>query len=180
MNRFLASVSAGFLGFSLVANPASAGDSFGLDRIGFRAGPDSDDGVTITGYEAYATAGTPWSWDIAGNTRLSVEFEGAIGGLSGEDDTSAYARVAPQLRLGFDSFPVSGVLGPGVTILSEEKFGDELDLGGHFEFFTSVGLDWRLSEDWTIGYRFLHISNGNLHETNPSLNLQTLGFDYSF
>ena len=180
MNKIHASIFVCFSGFLLCAHSVTAADPFGLDRLGVRGGPDNDDRVTVFSYEIYGIADTPWSWEIVRGTRLSVEIEGAIGGLSGEGDTNVYARLAPQLRLGFDSFPISVVAGPGLVILSDPKFGDELDLGGNFQFFTSAGFDWHLGDAWTVGYRFQHISNADIHETNPSLNLQTLGIDYSF
>ena len=180
MNKLILSIFLGVGGFLPSAHLFSATGPVGFEQLGFRAGFDSESHVSLFSYEVYGIADTPWSWEVARDKQLSLEIEGAIGGLSGEGETSVYARIAPQLRLDFDTLPLSLIAGPGVSVLSEEELDDDFGLGGNFQFFTSAGFDWYLDENWTVGYRFQHISNAGIHDNNPGLNLQTLSINYTF
>lgn len=66
-----------------------------------------------------------------------------------------------------------------LNLLSEDEF-DNLDLGGSFQFMTTVGFDFDIIEEWTIGYRFIHISNAGLHDKNPGMDFHDLNLIYEF
>ena len=60
-----------------------------------------------------------------------------------------------------------------------DTFGT-LDIGGGFQFISRVGVDWRIEEDWRVGYRYEHTSNAGLNEPNPGLNFHVLGVAWMF
>ena len=130
-------------------------------------------------YEIFGVADTPWGWEFSGGHQLLVEFELVGGVLDGEGSTGGFFKVAPQLRLQSDTLPLEFVLSSGPTYLTDQKFGD-LNMGGSLQFTSAAGLDWQLNEDWTLGYRYQHMSNASIYDVNDGLNLHSLSFDYRF
>lgn len=157
----------------------SAFDGFGFERFGFRVGIDGESTANIESYEVYGVAEAPWQWDFRNDRKLLFEFELSGGVLDAEDETAGFFKIAPQLRLQSTDHPISIVVSSGPAILSEDEF-DDLDLGGNFQFVSTLGLDWQLNEDWAIGYRFQHTSNAGIYDKNHGLNMHTIGTDYRF
>ena len=52
--------------------------------------------------------------------------------------------------------------------------------GGNSQFFAKLGLNYRLYRNWMFGYAYLHISNGNRYETNPSFDGHSFTFGFRF
>jgi lipid A 3-O-deacylase len=61
--------------------------------------------------------------------------------------------------------------------LSSQRFDDE-DLGCSTQFISHLGINLRLNRNWETGYRFEHVSNGGLSDSNPGLNLNLLLLRY--
>lgn len=62
------------------------------------------------------------------------------------------------------------VITPQTGFGAYEK-GDSTDLGGVFEFISGMTIAWRLDNDYLLGLRWEHISNGGMHHKNPGSNL---------
>jgi len=45
---------------------------------------------------------------------------------------------------------------------------------------TALGFDFKPSGQWTLGYRYLHISNAHLHDVNPGMDLHALHIMHQF
>ncbi|BDS05655.1 hypothetical protein NT6N_06950 [Oceaniferula spumae] len=150
-----------------------------FDSYGLRAGVDAEDDLQLHTYELFATVNTPYSWKIGDKSRLQLNLEGAVGGLVEDDDSGYYVRFGPQLVLNLGDSPFSLVAASGPAYLSEDVFNN-MDLGGKLQFFSSLGVDWKLSDCCTIGYRWHHISNAGIHDKNPGLNMHTLGITWKF
>lgn len=162
---------------TLDAQPQTKG--FTLDGVGLRGGTDSQEGVSVNTAELYATVTTPYQWRFGRKTELDLKLEGAVGILENSDDSGYYLRFGPQLVFNFGESPLHIVISSGVACLSDHTYSQH-DLGGDFQFFTSMGFDWDLTECWTLGYRWQHISNAGIHDVNPGLNLHTLGLTLRF
>ncbi len=176
MNKIVLTV---FLANVLAAPLLSASENFGLERTGLRVGIDMESSADITSYEIYSVIGTPWQWNFRHARELLLELELAGGVLDGEDETGGLFKIAPQLRFQSTDFPVDVVISSGPAYVSEEKFGD-LNLGGEFQFMSTLGIDWKLNDRWTIGYRFEHTSNAGIHDENDGLNMHAIGVGYIF
>lgn len=150
-----------------------------VESFGFRSGVDDSSFGSLESYELFATIPSKYEWKIGGEGQVDLKFEAAVGILNYSGGDGCYARFGPQLELGFDDFPITFVIGSGPAYLSDHTYGG-LDLGGRFQFISSIGFDWALSESWSFGYRWQHISNAGVHDRNPGLNLNTLGFTYRF
>ncbi|MGZ0654263.1 acyloxyacyl hydrolase [Coraliomargarita sp. W4R53] len=150
-----------------------------FSNAGVRVGVDAENRVDLVSYELFGTIDMDWFWDLSENLRLDLDIETAIGGLSGEGQTAAYARIAPVAELYFGDFPVSLLISSGPSLYSEDTF-DEYDIGGHFQFTSSIGFNWEFDDAWAMAYRFQHTSNADLDSPNPGLDMHTISIAYTF
>lgn len=157
----------------------SQADSFEWSDIGLRIGTDAENRVSVQSYELISTLETPWSWSPSESFEIDLGLELGLGALDGEGETGLLAHIGPSLEIEFGDFPLELIISSGPALLSEHVF-ENLDLGGSFQFMSAVGFDLEVAEDWTIGYRYLHISNAGLHDENPGMNLHALTLLYEF
>ncbi|HKK18792.1 MAG TPA: acyloxyacyl hydrolase [Opitutales bacterium] len=162
----------------LFAISSQAGD-FEWSDLGLRVGIDAENRVDVKSYELIAILESPWSWSANDHFEIDLGFEFGLGALDGEGETGLLAHVGPSLEFEFGDFPLEFIISSGPALLSEHEF-DNLDLGGSFQFMSAVGFDFEVSEEWTLGYRWLHISNAGLHDENPGMNLHALSLFYEF
>jgi len=144
------------------------------DALGFRFGLDAESDVNLTISELYLTLGPPWAWELGDTAKVLLLFETAAGVVDGEGSTAFVLSVTPVVRLAFEDVPFDLVVSSGPAYYSDDTFGS-LDIGGEFQFISRFGVDWRINENWRIGYRYEHTSNAGLDDTNPGLNFHVLG-----
>jgi hypothetical protein len=162
----------------VLASSADA-EEFEWSDIGLRVGIDGENRVEVNSYELIANLDSPWSWAPNDHFEVDLGVEFGLGALDGEGETGLLVHVGPSVEVEFANFPLEFVLSSGPAMLSEHRF-DNLDLGGSFQFMSAVGFDYDFSEVWTLGYRYLHISNAGLHRENPGMNLHALNLAYAF
>ena len=157
----------------------AANDECIFQEFGLRAGVDAESGISLQSYELFTTLDSPWSWEPTETITIDLKFESALGALTGEGETAAYFRIGPLVEISFGDFPVMIVASSAPTVYSEDTF-DQYDIGGNFQFTSSLGLAWEISDTMTISYRFQHTSNANIDEPNPGLDMHTLGVGFTF
>lgn len=74
-------------------------------------------------------------------------------------------------------FTIDG--GIGVSYLDSKLIGNR-PLGTNFEFTDHIGVSFRASYNFQIGYRLNHISNGGIKKPNGGVNSQQLYLTYGF
>ncbi len=161
------------------AEPADEAGPFPPFKAGIRIGTSVESKSDLNSYELFGTLGSPWNWNLTETLSLHLEFEGAVGTLTGEGETAGYLRISPLLELSSTRCPVSLVIGSGPSWQTEDTFG-HLDMGSDLQFTSSIGLEWQVSDEWAIGYRFQHSSNGSLSTPNPGLEMHSLSLSYAF
>ncbi len=164
---------------SFLTNLTAQSESSLFSDMGIRIGADAESQIDLVSYELFGTIDIAWSWKLNDQIRLDLDIETAIGGLSGEGETAVYGRIAPVAEIYFGDFPVSLVLSSGPSLYSEDTF-DTYDIGGNFQFTSSVGLNWEFDDAWAIGYRFQHTSNADIDDPNPGLDMHTVNIAYTF
>ncbi len=104
---------------------------------------------------------------------LQFRLEGGVGRMEshGDDLWRLSAGPVASLRPAGAGWALDAGWRP--TWLSQRRFG-EVDLGGKVQFDSHVGLRFDLGRSLTLGYRIHHISNGDLYEHNPGINMQSL------
>ena len=153
--------------------------NFSISDVGVRVGFDGDTRVELNSYEVSLSIQTPWSLLEKEDIRAKVQIELGAGALHGEDETGWFGHVGPAIEIEFGDFPVSFYASSGPAVLSVYEF-DTLDLGGTFQFMSSGGFNVKLSEQWTAAYRFQHISNADIHDSNPGLDLHAVSISWGF
>jgi len=110
---------------------------------------------------------------------LQFRLEGAVGRMESQDDAIWRLSVGPvvSLRPAGAGWMLDAGFRP--TLLSDRRFG-EVDLGGRVQFDSHLGVSFDLGSTLHLGYRIHHISNGDLYEHNPGINMQSLEFGGRF
>ncbi|NBB78489.1 MAG: hypothetical protein GVY36_03470 [Verrucomicrobia bacterium] len=180
MQTTLKLIAIGLLPFLAVSADVKNVDAFAWSDLELRIGIDAENRVDIRSYEMIATLSSPWSWTVREKYEMDLGFEFGLGVLDGEGETAVFGHIGPSLGVSLgDLLPLGFVISSGPALLSEHAFSD-LDLGGTFQFISAVGFDYAVTEDWNIGYRYLHISNAGLHDKNPGMNLHAATVSHNF
>lgn len=173
---------------ALVVGAGLLPDCFGADTgwesVGMRGGTNStDSGNTSAGdflhLALFANHYLPWAWQPAGFMTLHTRFDVSAGALERDRQYAFCGSAGPSLALGMfsDRFTLDGGVEAGGVTRHDFK---ARDLGGPFLFTlhggASVVLGWNLA----LGYRFQHLSNADLYDKNPGLNLHCLEIKYLF
>jgi len=105
----------------------------------------------------------------AGKIELRVgkkfAFVGPVLGFLADNDGFSYGYAGIYADFGYGRIVLTPLLAAGVC-----HRGDNLNLGGPFEFRESLEIDYRLGDRWRTGVSLAHISNGKIYENNPGQN----------
>ena len=110
---------------------------------------------------------------------LNPKLDATAGVLRRGDEKGFIGSVGPGLGLGWKGWPVFLVLGARAALLGEEEYKDK-DFGGRLQFIEDIGFNVRFSRKFEAGYRWQHMSNAFMYDTNPGLNMHIFEFRYSF
>jgi len=110
---------------------------------------------------------------------LNPKLDATAGVLRRGDEKGFIGSVGPGLALGWREWPIFLVGGARAALMGEHIYKDK-DFGGRFQFIAEIGLNVRLSQKLGAGYRFQHMSNAFIYDTNPGLNMHIFEFRYSF
>jgi hypothetical protein len=146
---------------------------------GFRTGLSDDNGVDFVQYEVFAAHHLPWQGQGPGQWRWSTRLEGTAALLRGAGKSALVSSLGPALVLTSPGgrWVVDG--GSSVAYLSHYRFGDK-HLGGNLQFISHLGIDYLLQPQLGIGYRVQHMSNADLYEENPGVDLHLLQISCRF
>ena len=114
---------------------------------------------------------------------LNLDVAGSLGSImTPVGDSNVYA-----FGLGLSTGRTNGLRARAdskIRHLETYRFDEGIatkDYGGPTQFSYSLGFDWKVSQSPVlVGYRFEHMSNFNMFDSNPTLNSHNLTFAYSF
>ena len=156
------------------------------------------DGVSVEYGNGDATdmarVGTIWNWDkqwfADGNWLVTGFWNASVGSWDGnsaigDNQTITDIGITPVFRLqqknmsGFAPYAEAAIglhLITPTHINADRKFGSALQFGDH------VGLGVRFGDrqQFDLGYRFQHLSNGGIKKPNQGINFNQVHFDYRF
>jgi hypothetical protein len=156
------------------------GEMLHLESAGARAGlPSSSRTSNFRQAEVFVAWDLPWRFDFNPQWHLQWRLNCSAGWLGGQGEDAALATTGPSLVLQRDGFPLTVEAGVNGTLLGRERFGS-LDFGSLFQFTSHAGLNFEITRRVRLGYRFQHMSNGHLSNTNPGLNLHVLAASWRF
>ena len=92
--------------------------------------------------------------------------------------------VTPMIRFikGTGSLRPFVEVGAGIRVLTSPRIGSDFTLGTAFQFTETagIGVQFGSRQQYLVGYRFQHISNGGIKEPNPGINFSQLYLQYNF
>jgi hypothetical protein len=169
--------SAGLL-LAAVAGAEAGGLSLESSGARFGAGASSSN-QDFHQAEAFVDWNLPWGWDLGKKWNLQSRLDVSAGWMGNNHSGGAVGTPAAILALGHEGIPISIEGGSGPTFISRWEF-DTKDFGDPVQFTSHIGLYWDLAKHWRLGYRFQHMSNASISESNPGLNLHVVAFGYRF
>jgi lipid A 3-O-deacylase len=129
--------------------------------------------------DIFAAKYLSWTWGDEDGWNLKPRWEVSAGWLHNEAQQGFDITTGPVLELRHGDFPVTLEGGISPSALTRSEFPDR-NLGGWFEFTDHLGVNWHINDQFTIGWRYQHMSNGGIYKHNPGVNLQMLSASYSF
>jgi lipid A 3-O-deacylase len=129
--------------------------------------------------EAFADVNLPWRWDFYSDWRFQTKVDASVGWLGNNNNNGFIATAGPDVVLSKGKFPLTLEGGSSPTFLSRDKFGPK-NFGDRFQFTSHIGVNWNITDHFTLGYRFQHMSNAGIANPNPGLNVQMIVFSYRF
>ncbi len=130
-------------------------------------------------YEAFFEWALPWAWRPESGWVLAsrLDFTGAA--LSAAGTTGFLGSLGPSLAVRKRGWIVGIDLGVSPAFLGEDRYGTE-DLSGYFQFLTHGGITLLPIRNLSIGYEFQHVSNADIQQPNPGLNMHNIEISYRF
>lgn len=148
--------------------------------VGVRAGVmATDNNEDFTQYEVFLHYGLPWRWRWDSGWALATRLHASLGVLDADSGEGLIATLGPGVVLSKAGSPWGLDVAFAVAGLGKDEFAEE-NLGGQLQFVSSLGLGYRFDRRLSLGYRFLHMSNANLEEPNPGLDMHVLELGVRF
>ncbi|HUA67270.1 MAG TPA: acyloxyacyl hydrolase [Candidatus Saccharimonadales bacterium] len=129
--------------------------------------------------DVFAGRYLPWLWGGTNGLNIKPRWEASAGCLHNEGKEAAVGTTGPVFEMRIKNFPLTVEGGVSLSALSRSDFPDR-DLGGWFEFTDHAGINWHINKQFTVGWRYQHMSNAGIYAKNPGLNLQMLSATYNF
>ena len=128
-------------------------------------------------YEFFFNWYLPWAWRPKSGWIIAsrLDFTGAA--LHAAETTGFLGSVGPALAIRKTGWIVGIDLGISPAFLSEDWYGRE-DLSGHIQFLTHGGISLFPIRNLSIGYEYQHISNADIQQPNPGLNMHHIEISY--
>ena len=163
------------------APAARAADAESRWSLGFRAGVSAKrtDEEIFHLYEGVADFALPQQYRWASGWELRTGIGVHLGILNAGGQNGLIGAAGPYARLYLPGGIAFISAGARAALMSRHSYGDA-DLGGPFTFETDVGIGIEVYRRLSAGYYWQHLSNANLYDENPSVNLHTLALVYRF
>ncbi len=139
--------------------------------------------------------GALWKWDRSwlndGDWQVTGFWEASLGSWRGykpENDNQTITEIgitpvfhfAPKNASGMAPYLEGGFVGMHLIsptyAYTKRKFGSAFQFGNHLGFGVSFGE----RRQFDLGYRFQHLSNGDIKQPNQGINFSQLHFIYHF
>lgn len=148
-------------------------------ELGVRGGIDSTTRhENYTAGELYYLLDLPWQKQLGSNITLSTRLDSGVGYLHTNSQDSGWLAVGGDVVFSLldDVWELEGGFRP--TWLFRHEIGED-DFGGPVQFSSHVGTTLNFGQ-FSLSYRYQHISNSDLYNENPGLDLHLIGLGLRF
>ena len=126
-------------------------------------------------FDLYASKDLSWQRSWPDSWLLRSDVEGILGVLTWDGDTAVKPSLMSNLILSSPGKKVEFVAGIGLGVMFGDRYlSDDHDLGGPFFLQGQAGFRVSLADDFFVGYRYYHQSNGKIYANNDSVNLNQI------
>jgi len=128
--------------------------------------------------EIYYLQTLPWQKELCPDAKLYTRLDAGLGYLRADSHNGGWLAVGMDVVLSLmgGAWGFEGGFRP--TWLFESNLGGE-NFGGPVQFTSHVGTTLNLGRV-ALSYRFQHISNASLYNSNPGINLHLIGVGVTF
>ncbi len=130
-------------------------------------------------FDIIGTLGFPGQWTFWSDWNGRYQMNFTAGGLRGAGEWGFIHTTTVGLAFSKPTWRFTLDVGAGGALLSKWKFGDQ-DMGGAFQFIGHGGLSYHLPWNMIVGYRFHHMSDGDLYGSNRGVDLHMIELRYAF
>jgi hypothetical protein len=163
-----------------------SGNAWAVDGVSFELGNgDSTDAARV---------GAIWNWEkkwfTEGDWLVTGFWEATAGtwrgkSSAGNNQTITDLGITPVFRLqqknlsGFAPYAEAAI---GFHLISPTFINANRKFGSAFQFGDHIGFGVRMGghQQFDLGYRFQHLSNGSIKKPNQGINLNQIHFAYHF
>ena len=160
---------------------------YALDAVAVEGG-SGDDGINRYGIALQWDWGVQWlrleDWHLGGYWELSASYWDGDDGRTGNDSLGEFGLA--QVFRWQTQTPIYGVMpyleaGVGIhgmtdTELEDKNFDTEIAFGSH----GGAGIRFGHEGQYEIGYRYQHLSNLGIGDSNPGINFHLVRLSYHF
>ena len=170
---------AGLLLFVLFLPGLAQAAESSLWELGLRGGTDaSGSNENFTAGELYLLRFLPWQIALGEGTLLRTRFDMGAGYLEAVNDEGGWLAAGGDLVLSLFDEQLELEAGFRPTWLTDYRYGAD-DFGGDTQFSSHAGLACKI-DHVTFNYRFQHISNAGIYDSNPGINLHLFAMGFRF
>lgn len=149
-------------------------------EAGFRFSLSDDrNEVDFKKYELFFYWYLPLAWQHKSGWILATRLDFTGAALHSSGTTGFLGSIGPSVAVRKTGWPVAIDMGVSPAFLSEDRYGVE-DLSGHLQFLTHGGITLLPVRRLGIGYEFQHVSNAEIQQPNPGLNMHNIKISYRF
>jgi lipid A 3-O-deacylase len=172
--------------FSATSTLATAEPFNPVPAVQVLAGRDA--GKDIDKTELTLVWDTGWKWGNPQGWLLNLDLELALAHWNAKGGTNSRnlfeAGISPMFRVEYRGWRVVPYLegGIGVRGLSRTKTSDEHRYSTAFQFADTIGVGISMGDrqQFSVGYRYQHISNANIKRPNPGVDFNEVYLRYRF
>lgn len=129
-------------------------------------------------YEFFLINRLPFDVEKNNFVDLNFNFESTVGLLDDGYKKSVLFSVGPMLYFGIDKNTFSLMGGVSPSLMTNHTFRN-IEFGGTFNFISHIAVLFSPIENMKLGYRFEHISNARIYESNPGINIHFIEIHFN-
>jgi len=154
-----------------------------LVAIGARYGTNAltDKAGAMDRVDVFWSWRSPYAWEFTPGWDIGARLNASVGAIRGQGETGAVGTLVPTLAVGDTDNGFSFEAGVGVAMFSKWEYGTVEDFGGPLQFILDLGVNFRVTKRFGLGYRIQHWSDGGIYGgDNRGVEMHMLEFSYRY